>query len=76
MTCIQLVESQREQYKKKYSLKFQFVLNNYGFIYSKLSKCQSLFGLAGKEESVMTEIKASLEFHGAQFGQYIWKEVR
>ena len=65
MTCIQLVESQRELYKKKYSLKFQFVLNNYGYIYSKLNKCQALFGLAGKEESVMSEIKASLEYHGA-----------
>lgn len=24
----------------------------------------------------MGQIKESLEFHGAQFGQYIWKEVR
>jgi phage terminase large subunit GpA-like protein len=39
VACIQLVEAQREVYKKKYSLKFQFVLNNYGYIYSKLGKC-------------------------------------
>ena len=70
------MESQRELYKKKYSLKFQFVLNNYGYIYSKLSKCQALFGLASKDEAVMEDIKASLEFHGAQFGQYVWKDVR
>jgi hypothetical protein len=36
VASIQQVESKRELYKKKYALKFQFIINNYGFIYSKL----------------------------------------
>jgi hypothetical protein len=25
---------------------------------------------------MIAEVKTSLEYHGAQFGQYVWREVR
>lgn len=46
---VQKIEQIRDQFKKKYAAKFQFIINNYGFMYSRLDSCQALFSLVSKD---------------------------
>ena len=53
-----IIEGRREQYKKKFALKFQFVINNYGFMHSRLepASLQQLFGLLADEDPAEVSI--------------------
>lgn len=74
---VQSVEAIRESFKKKYALKFQLIINNYGFMHERLQSesLQTLFALA-TEDSLVAQVKESLDFHVEQFSQYVWKETR
>ncbi|TNV87321.1 hypothetical protein FGO68_gene13490 [Halteria grandinella] len=79
---VQVIEAKREAFKKKYALKFQFIIKNYGYMYSRLEsqKTQALLGLITKDqdpsETLVAQLRQSLDFHIDQFSQFVWKDPR
>ena len=64
------MEAKKKLFNKQYAAKFQFIINNYGYIMSKLPVDMI------QDEDLIEEVRQSLQHHIEQFGLYVWKDVR